>query len=433
MPLRRYVDELCDRIDAVEPQVQALVPAESPAERRARLVREAGELEARYPDAGGRPPLFGIPVAVKDIFRVDGFPTRAGSALPPEEFAGPEAACVRLLRAAGALILGKAVTAEFAASEPGPARNPHNLEHTPGGSSSGSAAAVAAGIAPLALGTQTVGSVIRPASFCGVVGVKPSYGRIPTEGLLYYSRSVDTVGYFTQDVAGAQLAASVLIPDWRGLPSLDERMVAGPAAPSAEARKPVLGIAEGPYLGQASEEGLAALEGQAALLQEKGYTVKRLQALLNIADINYRHTALAAAEFAAEHATLFLKYEALYRPRTANAVREGRKHSAAEAGYGRQGRLLLRQELEGQMRREGIDLWVCPAAPGAAPEGIGSTGNPIMNLPWSHSGMPVVALPAGYADSGLPLGLQFIAPFGADEQLLAWAEGLAQALSPFSE
>ncbi len=424
LPLRQYIDELCDRIEAVEPHIQAFVPAEMPPEsqtRRARLLLEAAELEARYPDPAGRPPLYGIPVGVKDIFLVDGFPTRAGSALPPEEFTGPEAACVRALRAAGALIVGKTVTAEFAASEPGPARNPHNLEHTPGGSSSGSAAAVAAGMAALALGTQTVGSVIRPASFCGVVGVKPSYGRIPTDGLIFYSRSVDTIGYFTQDVAGAQLAASVLMPDWRGLPD----------APAT--RRPILGIPEGSYLAQASEDGLAALEGQAALLQEKGYTVRRVQALQNISDINHRHHAMATTEFAAEHAILFPKYESLYRSRTANAVRQGRGHGLAEVEHGRQGRLLLRQDLEGQMRREGIDLWVCPAAPGAAPEGIGSTGNPIMNLPWSHSGMPVVALPAGYADNGLPLGLQFIAPFGHDEQLLAWAEGLAQALSPFSE
>lgn len=423
LPLRQYIEELCDRLESEEPQVQALVPNEGPAERRARLLREASELEARYPRPDGRPPLYGIPVGVKDIFLTDGFPTRAGSALPPEEFTGPEAACVRVLREAGAVVLGKTVTAEFAAAEPGPTRNPHNLEHTPGGSSSGSAAAVAAGFAPLALGTQTVGSVIRPAGFCGVVGVKPSYGRIPTEGLLFYSRSVDTIGYFTQDVAGAELAASVLIPGWQGRP----------ARPVGENRLPVLGIPDGPYLKQASEEALVALDAQTALLEQHGYTVKRAHALMNIADINSRHTALGTAEFAAEHAALWRKYESLYRPRSANAVREGSKRSPAEVEYGRQGRLLLRDELEGQMRGEGIDLWVAPAAPGPAPEGIASTGNPIMNLPWSHSGMPVIALPAGYAENGLPLGLQFIAAFGADEQLLAWAEGLAEVLSPFAE
>ena len=423
--MRRFVEDLCDRIDAVEPQVQALVPTESHAARRWRLLREAEALESAYRDAANRPPLYGVPVAVKDIFLVDGFPTGAGSALPPEEFAGPEAACVRALRAAGALIIGKAVTAEFAAAEPGPTRNPHNLGHTPGGSSSGSAAAVAAGMAALALGTQTVGSVIRPAGFCGVVGVKPSYGLIPTDGLIYYSRSVDTIGYFTQDVAGAQLAASVLIPGWQGPP--------GDVARAGGTRLPVLGIPDGPYLKQASEEALVHLDAQAALLEQHGYTVKRTHALMNIADINSRHTAMGTAEFAAEHAKLYPRYEALYRPRTANAVRERSKRTPVEVEYGRQGRLLLRAQLEEQMRNEGIDVWVAPAAPGPAPEGIASTGNPIMNLPWSHSGMPVIALPAGYAENGLPLGLQFIAAFGADEQLLAWAEGLAQVLSPFAD
>ena len=151
-----------------------------------------------------------MPVGVKDIFHAAGFETRAGSQLPPELLTGPEADAVGRLRAAGCLILGKTVTTEFAYYEPEPTRNPHNLAHTPGGSSSGSAAAVAAGLAPLALGTQTIGSVIRPAAFCGIVGFKPSYGRISPEGLIFFSPSLDHVGLFTQDVAGMSLAAAVL-------------------------------------------------------------------------------------------------------------------------------------------------------------------------------------------------------------------------------
>jgi len=154
-------------------------------------------------------------VGIKDIFHVDGFVTRAGTRVPPERFAGPEAASVALLREAGALIAGKTVTTEFAYFEPGPTRNPHNPAHTPGGSSSGSAAAVAAGLCQLALGTQTIGSVIRPAAFCGVVGFKPSFGRIPTSGLVYFSRTIDHVGLFTQDLDGMELAASVLCRDWQ--------------------------------------------------------------------------------------------------------------------------------------------------------------------------------------------------------------------------
>ena len=239
-----YINRLCDHIDAVEPKVQALLPE---PDRRARLLSEAQELLRRYPEANERPILFGIPIGVKDIFQADGFETRAGSKLPPAALAGPEADSVALLRAAGALVLGKTVTTEFAFFEPGPTRNPHNLAHTPGGSSSGSAAAVAAGITPLALGTQTIGSVIRPAAFCGIVGFKPTYNRIPPEGLLFFSRSADHVDLFTQDVAGMQLAASVTCADWQ---------------PYLAAGKPVLGVPAGPYLAQASDEALAAFEEQ---------------------------------------------------------------------------------------------------------------------------------------------------------------------------
>lgn len=176
LDLLTYIEEICGRIDALDRQIQALPPEPN---RRARLVGEVAALKASFPDPGNRLPLYGVPVGVKDIFRVDGFLTRAGSRLPPELFAGPQTACVSTLRAAGALILGKTVTTEFAYREPGPTRNPHNLDHTPGGSSSGSAVAVAAGFCPLALGTQTIGSVIRPAAYCGIVGFKPSYGCCP--------------------------------------------------------------------------------------------------------------------------------------------------------------------------------------------------------------------------------------------------------------
>src|SRR5438445_9730295 len=236
------INQLCDLIDASEPQIQALLPE---TDRRARLLYEAQELQMSFPNPASRPPLFGIPVGIKDIFRVDGFPTRAGSQLPAELFIGPESDCARTLRSVGALILGKTVTTEFAYFEPGPTRNPRNLDYSPGGSSSGSAAAVAAGFCPLAIGTQTIGSTIRPAAFCGIVGFKPTYGRIPTTGLIKCSESVDHVGYFTQDVAGIALVASLLCSDWQ---------------PAAAETLPVLGVPEGPYLAQASPEALEAFE-----------------------------------------------------------------------------------------------------------------------------------------------------------------------------
>src|ERR1041385_2018446 len=212
LDLLGYIDQTCQRVETLDSQIQALLPE---PDRNARLRREALALQARYPDPANRPPLYGILVGVKDIYNVDGFLTKAGSQVPPDLLTGAQAWCVTALKNQGALILGKTVTAEFAFIDPGPTRNPHNLEYTPGGSSSGSAAAVAAGFCSLAFGTQTIGSTIRPAVYCGIVGFKPSYGRIPMDGIIHFSETLDHVGLFTQDVAGMVLAASILCRDWR--------------------------------------------------------------------------------------------------------------------------------------------------------------------------------------------------------------------------
>src|SRR2546423_3239199 len=242
LDLLAFIEDTCKRIDTLEPHIHALLPE---AGRRARLISEAKALQERFPDPSTRPTLYGIPFGVKDLFNVDGFPTHAGSQLPAHLFAGPEAASVSALLTAGAIILGKTVSTEFAWFEPGPTRNPCNLAHTPGGSSSGSAAAVAAGYCPLALGTQTVGSVIRPAAFCGVVGFKPTYGRLSSDGVIPFAPSLDHVGLFTPDAGGMLLAARILFDAWE--------------LPSGEERLPVLGVPEGPYLEQASTAALRAL------------------------------------------------------------------------------------------------------------------------------------------------------------------------------
>lgn len=410
--LTRTVDELCDRVDAIDPEVQALLPEPG---RRVRLHAEAERLGQSYPQPESRPALYGALVAVKDIFRVDGFATHAGSKLPPELFAGAEAACVTLLRQAGALILGKSVTTEFAYFEPGPTRNPHDLAHTPGGSSSGSAAAGAAGLCPLAVGTQTIGSVIRPAAFCGAVGFKPSLDRIPSEGVVYFSRSIDHVGLFTQDVAGMQLAASVLCRDWR------------PEAVSTGL--PVLGVPEGAFLERAEPEALEAFRRQVANLEAAGVAVRRVPALDDIDALRTRHLNLIFAEFAQEHAAWYASHAPLYRPRTVDIIEKGKRVTKAEWAEGRDSTVRLREDLEGLMDRSGIDLWACPAAPGPAPLGIHATGDPIMNLPWTHAGMPAITLPVEQTPEGLPLGLQLVARFGDDERLLVWASKLHERLS----
>jgi Asp-tRNA(Asn)/Glu-tRNA(Gln) amidotransferase A subunit family amidase len=414
LDLLAYINELCDRIDAAEPQIQALLPE---ADRRARLLAEAQALQARFPDPVNRPLLFGIPVGIKDIFYVDGFPTRAGSQLPPELFVGPEGDCVRTLHTAGALILGKTVTTEFAYFEPGPTHNPHNLDYSPGGSSSGSAAAVAAGFCPLAIGTQTIGSTTRPAAFCGIVGFKSSYGRISMNGGILCSETFDHVGIFTQDVAGMELAASLLCQNWQKVETAMSEVL------------PVLGVPDGPYLAQASPEGLAALEKQLVLLEKAGYTVRRVRAMQDIEAINRRHSRLVFAEMAQVHSEWFAQYESLYRPRTHAAIREGQEVGAEELAILRASPAKLRAELEGLMTQAGIDVWVCPSAPGPAPQGISSTGSPLMNLPWTHAGMPAISIPARRAANSLPLGLQCIGAFMEDERLIRWVAPLAEIVA----
>ena len=406
--LLSYIDEVCQRIDSVEPQIHALLPE---ADRHTRLIGEATALQARFPNAADRPPLYGILLGVKDLFSAEGFATRAGSQLPAELFAGPEAACVTRLRNAGALIVGKTITAEFAYVEPGPTRNPHNLLHTPGGSSSGSAAAVAAGFCSVALGTQTSGSVIRPAAFCGIIGFKPSYGRIPASGLVLCAPSLDTVGFFTQDVDGIAVVAPLLCEQWQNIEVTNT---------------PILGVPDGPYLAKASPEALQAFDTQLSRLEQAGYTVRHVPVMHNFGTIYHQHMRLVFAEMAQQHRTWFAQFETLYRPRTVSAIHAGQLVSAEELAAARAGRSKLRRTLEEAMAQYGIDMWVCPAAPGPAPEEISTTGDPIMNLPWTYAGMPAITIPAGYAANGLPLGLQLIGTSMADEKLVAWTKPLSQ-------
>ncbi|MDA0336579.1 MAG: amidase [bacterium] len=388
------------RVAARDGQLRALVDE---PDRQGRLQRET---TAIADDA----PLRGWFLGVKDILHAHGLVTRAGTRLPPQLFAREkEAACVAALRRAGCLVLGKTVTTEFAYFEPGPTRNPHNPEHTPGGSSSGSAAAVAAGYCELALGTQTVGSVIRPAAFCGVVGFKPSFGRVSTDGLLLCAPSVDTVGLLAPDVAHVCHGAQVILHDWVGQD----------AAPL-----PVLGIPEGPYLEQASADGLSGFAAQVRQLESRGFSVCRIPALQDIRDVNERHSTLQAAEMALEHAGWMDSHIDTYRPRTREILLRGRQVSADGLHAARAGRGRLRDELQATMKAEGIDVWICPSARGAAPRGLVSTGDPVMNLPWTHAGLPALSLPAGYAGQ-LPLGLQCVAGFGDDEKLLGYAQDLA--------
>lgn len=397
-----YLDQLEARFAEREPEVLAFVPENG---RFQRLRQQAQQLRQTYPDPASRPPLFGLPIGVKDIFHVGGFITRAGCQLPTELLQGEEAECVTTLRQTGALILGKTVTTEFAYFGPGPTRNPHNLEHTPGGSSSGSAAAVAAGLCPFAFGTQTIGSINRPAAFCGVVGFKPSYGRISTNGVIPLSQSLDHVGFFTNDVAGAERMAGFLCRDWGGVVHPE--------------RKPVLGIPEGPYLQHTEPAGLAHFRDVYGRLAGAGFTVKTVNAMPDFAEIDRQHRLLMAAEAARFHAQWFARYEALYHPKTAALIRDGQAYNDDDIAAAQARKTELRSRLAALMDQHGLDLWISPSATGPAPKGLDSTGNPIMNLPWTNAGLPTLTIPAGFSQSGLPLGLQLTGRWQGDEALLA--------------
>jgi Asp-tRNA(Asn)/Glu-tRNA(Gln) amidotransferase A subunit family amidase len=414
LSLRDYLAQLETIFTPQNERVRAFLPEEG---RFDRLNRDAVALEARYPLPSTRPPLFGVPVAVKDIFHVDGFPTRAGSHLPPEALAGPQARCVTQLKAAGALILGKTYTTEFAYFAPGPTRNPFNLEHTPGGSSSGSAAAVGGGLAPIALGSQTIGSIIRPAAFCGAVGYKPTAKRISTEGVIPFSPSLDQIGFFTQDLAGLELAAGVVCKDWISIP--------------APTKKPILGIPAGPYLDRTGPEGMEHFQWVQEKLQQAGFTLKTVETMLDIDEIVVWHNDMIAGELALAHiqAGWFPKYKALYHPKTAALIERGHQVAPESIKVYQAEREWLRSELRELMVKHDISVWLSPPALGTAPKGIKFTGDPIMNLPWTYAGIPVIGIPAGFGENGLPLGLQLAADCNKDEMLVHWAKQIQAALA----
>ena len=399
----------CDRIDRADPGIHAFVPEPG---RRARLLAAANDLHARSAVAAGQPALYGLVTGIKDVIRVDGLPTRAGSGVPAEVLAGPQATVVSRLLAAGALVAGKTVTAEFAVIAPGPTRNPRAPGHTPGGSSSGSAAAVAAGMVPLALGTQTIASVIRPAAYCGVAGFRPTYGRVPADGVISYAPSLDTVGWFAPAVAGLAQAAAVLCAGWQ---------------PQAAWRVPVLAIPAGPYLEAASRPALEEFAVRVTRLRAAGIAVREEQAPGDFGEIMRALYVITRYELARGHTRWHASHPDGYRPQTVAMIGAGQAIGAAEYEAAVRFQSRFAAQVAAEMAARGIDAWITPAATGPAPAGLASTGDPVMSVPWSLAGLPAVSVPAGQAGA-LPLGLQIAGRPHADEQLLADAELIEQAL-----
>ena len=409
--LRAHYQALCRRIDAADAIIKAFVPGTFDRQRIASQVE--GCLE-RFPEPSTRPPLFAVPVGIKDIFHCEGFTTRCGSRLPPELFQGPEAETVARLKAAGAVVMGKTATTEFAYFAPAATRNPVNPAHTPGGSSSGSAAGVAAGFFDYALGTQTVGSVIRPAAYCGVVGFKPSRGRVSTDGVVPFSATADHVGVFCPSPGALAAVMAVLDSSWQ------------PSPAPAGLR---LGIPRGPYLDQADDRALVAFEAQVRRLAGAGIAIADVPVLGDIRAVNARHNELIAAEIARVHAPWFEAHRDLYRQKTRAIIINGQAVGETALARLRSSCTTLRRALLDAMRTAGIEAFACPATTGEAPAGLDATGSPLMNLPWTHAGLPVVTLPAGAGPGGLPLGLQLVGGFDLDERLTSTVVALAPLLA----
>jgi Asp-tRNA(Asn)/Glu-tRNA(Gln) amidotransferase A subunit family amidase len=395
-----------ERIKAREPAVEAW----------AFLDPELALTQARALDrATPRGPLHGVPVGIKDIIDTADMPSEYGSPIYRGHRPTADAACVALLRRAGCVILGKTVTTEFAHNHPGKTRNPHNPAHTPGGSSSGSAAAVADFMVPLAFGTQTGGSVIRPAAFCGVVGMKPSFNSINRAGLKMAAESLDTIGLFARTAEDAALALHVT--SGRPVPEFGQ----------APGRKPRVGLCRTQRWNDAAAPARAAVERAAERLAQAGAEVRDFdlpEGCGRLFDdhakiMNYESARALAWEF--EHHPEKISDD--LRPR----IEAGLKETRADYDAARELARDCRRQLAGRMRE--CDFLVAPSAPGEAPVTLKSTGSSLFNRLWTLLGVPCVTLPAGAGPQGLPLGVQLVGAFDGDTGLLAWSHWAAGRIS----
>lgn len=408
--LNEYVLDTLKKYESKEPYIKAFIPEKN---KEKRLLEDVKKLKSKFSTKKTLPSLFGVLVGIKDIINVDNFETKGGSNLPAKLFKGKEASLVTKLKKAGAIVMGKTVTTEFAYFEPGETRNPHNLEHTPGGSSSGSAAAVASGIVPLAIGTQTIGSIIRPAAYCGIVGFKPSYDRIAKDGVIPFSSSVDHIGIFTQDIEGVEIAAKVLCDNWKKT--------------DLKNNKPFIGAVKGKYLQQADVEVINFFEEKIKQLTKLGFQIKRINLFEDIDEINLKHQKMNAREFYEVHKDWFANYESKYRHGTKELILKGKEISDEDYNKALKGRNILRSRLDSLKKENKIDVWISPSTSSPAPKGM-ATGSPLMNLPWTYAGLPAITIPVGKAKNNLPLGLQLTASFYEDETLLTLAKNIYNKL-----
>ncbi|SEK00474.1 amidase [Achromobacter sp. NFACC18-2] len=373
-------------------------------------------LEAPEEGTGGR--LAGVPIGVKDVIDVAGMPTGFGVPALTGGAARFDACCVGMLRAAGAVPVGKTVTAEFAFRTPGATRNPHALDHTPGGSSSGSAAAVAAGMVPAALGTQTGGSMIRPAAFCGVVGFKPGFGQVFRDGMKLTCESLDTIGWYSNTVEDAQAIAQVLIAD----DGDDNRASDRPLTIAVQLGNPNAALCP-----ESQREIARACEAWRA----QGVRCESVEAAAETGLLLRAHDVIMHYEFARSLMPVVARHGDCLSPVLRRAVAHG---LAIGAGEYRE-MLAVQASLRHAWgpRYGGADLILTPSTPGPAPRGLSHTGDGVFNKIWSVLGWPCLHLPTAFNQAGLPIGMQLVGNWGDDRRLLAMGRKLHHLLTQQGE
>jgi Asp-tRNA(Asn)/Glu-tRNA(Gln) amidotransferase A subunit family amidase len=393
-----------DRIDAREDVVKAW----------AFLNPEVALAQARERDAEDRRgPLHGVPVAIKDIIDTQDYPTEYGTPIYAGHQPTADASCVTMLKQAGAVIIGKTRTTELAAVHPTITTNPHNPGFTPGGSSAGSAAAVADNMVPAALGTQTFGSIIRPAGYCGAAAFKPTFGLVSRAGVKAEAEALDTVGAFCRSAKDMPLLLA-------GLTNHD------PAAFEAEAPTNLrIGVCRGPGWSEVLPETVQAIDSAASALAAAGAEVVEFPVPALFEDALDAHYQVACYEISKAFAYEWAEHCELISNSLAPLIEHGETLSPAEY-YGARG-LGAQARIETAGRLAKVDAVLTPAQPGEAPKGLGWTGNPIFNRFWTFIGVPCVTLPAGKGPNGLPVGIQLVGRHEDEAGLFAvaaWAEAL---------
>lgn len=421
------IESLLARIDKLEPQLNAWVYLDREA-----VLSDAQQKLKELDGGSGVGPLHGVPVGLKDIYFTAGIPTTACSKVYANHVPEYDATTVSLMKGAGAIMLGKTVTTEFACMDPSPTLNPWNPAHTPGGSSSGSAVAVATRMCPAAMGSQTVGSVLRPASYNGVVGIKPTYGRVSRYGVIPVSWSLDTMGWMTRSVEDAALMLQVMAgPD--GDDPISSRRevpdyVAGLKSPAA----PRIGVLRRFFFDHSSEETRKHTDWVLEQLSRAGAVIEELSMPDSIDTAIEDQQVIMAVEGASFHQPMYEKQAEDYQPNLRAMI--GRGLATDPVVYSRALERRLRFITDMHQLAEKADVLLTPSTPTPALPDVTNTGNTMFQGPWTSCGLPTITIPSGLGASGLPFGIQLIArPYGEAALLAAahWSESVLDVkLSP---